>query len=338
MVGKRKNPDHVIYPCRVYPGKSKFEYHPPGGGSISLCALDSPVSVVWAKFEEARSRKEELANLISLAAEFFESADFNNLSMDTQKDYRKYANKLMPVFGKMDPDFIKPQHIRKYMDKRGVASQTQANREKAFLSRLYSWAYERGKVKMNPCKGVRQFKEIARDRYVTDEEYYALYSVSPPIIKVAMEIAYLCLARQKDVLALKKSELLDPGIFIEQHKTGKKQIKAWSDRLRSVIAMSKELPLKTGMSSIYVLHKIDGLRYTRDGFNSRWETARVEARQKYPHLSFDFTFHDLKAKGISDLEGTLQEKQQISGHKTLTQTARYDRKVQIVPVVGGQGK
>ncbi|MDC9605562.1 integrase, partial [Xenorhabdus griffiniae] len=48
------------------------------------------------------------------------------------------------------------------------------------------------------------------------------------------------------------------------------------------------------------------------------------------------TFHDLKAKGISDLEGTLAEKQVISGHKNITQTARYNRKIEVVPVVGGQ--
>lgn len=338
MAGKRKNISDHIFPPRVYRGKSKFEYHPASGGSVSLCPLDSPVSLVWAKYEAAKAKKDEAVNLHALAEEFFESADFTKLSIDTKKDYRKYANKLMPVFGKMDPDCVKPQHIRKYMDKRGITSQTQANREKAFLSRLYSWAYERGKVKMNPCKGVRQFKEVERDRYITDEEYNALYGVSPLLVKVAMEIAYLCLARQKDVLSLKKSELLDAGLFIAQHKTGKKQIKAWSDRLRSAIAMAKDLPLKAGMSSIYVLHKADGQKYTRDGFNSRWEQAREEARQKFPHLSFDFTFHDLKAKGVSDLEGTLQEKQQISGHKTITQTARYDRKVQIVPVVGGQSK
>ncbi|SUW63257.1 Site-specific recombinase XerC [Buttiauxella agrestis] len=338
MVGKRKSPNDNIFPPRVYRGKSKFEYHPAGGGSISLCPLNSPISLVWAKFEAEKAKKEAASNLHALAEEFFESADFTKLSLDTRKDYRKYSNKLMPVFGNMDPDCIKPQHIRKYMDKRGVASQTQANREKAFLSRLYSWAYERGKVKLNPCKGVRQFKEEARDRYITDEEYNALYSVSPLLVKVAMEIAYLCLARQKDVLALKKSELLDAGMFIAQGKTGKKQIKAWSNRLRAVITMAKDLPLKPSMSSIYVLHKADGQKYTRDGFNSRWEVAREVARQKFPHLSFDFTFHDLKAKGVSDLEGTLQEKQQISGHKTITQTARYDRKVQIVPVVGGQGK
>lgn len=56
----------------------------------------------------------------------------------------------------------------------------------------------------------------------------------------------------------------------------------------------------------------------------------------HPDTSFDFTFRDLKAKEISDLDGTLQEKQMISGHKSIGQTARYDRKISVVPVVGGQ--
>lgn len=44
----------------------------------------------------------------------------------------------------------------------------------------------------------------------------------------------------------------------------------------------------------------------------------------------DFPLHDLKAKDISDLDGTLQEEQEISGHKDIRQTAKYDRKVQEV--------
>ncbi|WP_050104376.1 integrase [Yersinia similis] len=61
-------------------------------------------------------------------------------------------------------------------------------------------------------------------------------------------------------------------------------------------------------------------------------------KKTYPELDFNFTFHDLKAKGVSDLEGTLSEKQAISGHKNMGQTARYDRKIKIVPVVGNQKK
>lgn len=336
MAGKRKNPADNIYPPRVYRGKSKFEFHPATGGAIQLCPLDSPVSLIWAKYEAALKNIQEKANLSGLIDQFFESADYARLGAETRKDYKKYSKKIIPVFGKMDPDGVKPQHIRKYMDKRGVAAPVQANREKAFLSRVYSWAYERGMVAGNPCKGVRQFKEEERERYITDEEYGALFSVAPAVVQVAMEIAYLCLARQGDVLALQKSQLLDAGIFIRQGKTAAKQIKAWSDRLTAAIELAKSLPLKDGVSSVYVLHQQNGARYTRDGFNSRWQLARDEAQKKFPHLLFDFTFHDLKAKGVSDLEGSLQEKQQISGHKTITQTARYDRKVKIVPVVGGQ--
>ncbi len=138
------------------------------------------------------------------------------------------------------------------------------------------------------------------------------------------------------MLGLQKSQLLPEGIFIRQGKTAAKQIKAWSDRLAAAVRLASSLPLKDGLSSIYVLHQQNGRRYTRDGFNSRWQQTKEEAQKKFPHLLFNFTFHDLKAKGVSDLDGSLQEKQQISGHKTITQTARYDRKVKIVPVVGGQ--
>jgi hypothetical protein len=44
----------------------------------------------------------------------------------------------------------------------------------------------------------------------------------------------------------------------------------------------------------------------------------------------------LKAKGISELDGNLYDKQAISGHKNVTQTARYNRKITVVPIVGGQ--
>lgn len=113
---------------------------------------------MWAKYEAALKDFEEKVNLTRLINEFFESADFNKLGNETQKDYKKYSKKLIPVFGKMLPDTIKPFHIRKYMDARGVSAPVQANREKAFLSRVFSWAYERGKVEANPVKAFASSK------------------------------------------------------------------------------------------------------------------------------------------------------------------------------------
>ncbi|EHD22107.1 MULTISPECIES: tyrosine-type recombinase/integrase [Brenneria] len=338
MARKRKNPADNALPPRVYRGKSKYEFHPPGGGAISLCALDSPIPLIWDKYNAANNYQEAKFTLDRMIHRFMQSPDFLDLAMETQRDYRKYAVKIAAVFGAMRPDSVKPEDVRAFMDRRGMKSKTQANREKTFMSRVYRWGYERGLCKSNPCSGVKQFKETARDRYINDEEYSALLSVSPAVVRAAMEIAYLCLSRQGDILALTEQQILDAGIYIAQGKTGKRQIKAWTPRLRAAVSLARSLPLEPGFSSIYVLKQPRGQRYTRDGFNSRWRKAKAAARAAFPHLNFDFTFHDLKAKGVSDLDGTLAEKQAISGHMTISQTARYDRKIQIVPVVGGQNK
>ncbi|KKI42927.1 tyrosine-type recombinase/integrase [Hafnia alvei] len=336
MGRKRSNPADNWMPPRTCRGRSAFEFKPKNGGTIRLCGFDSTPAQVWAAYEALINNKKDESIFDGLVDSFFNSGDFKELATETQKDYRKYAVKVLAVFGTMQPDNIRPEHIRKYMDKRGVKSRIQANREKAFISRVFRWGYERGMVKMNPCKGVKQFKESARTRYITNNEYDALYSVAPPVVKVAMELAYLCCARQADVLSMKTSQLIDEGILIQQSKTGVAQIKGWGSRLRAAVNMATLLPLNSGMSSIFVVHQPSGAGYTRDGFNSRWMKAKKEAKEKYPELNFDFTFHDLKAKGISDLSGSLYDKQAISGHKNASQTARYDRKIAIVPAVGDQ--
>lgn len=336
MGRKRKNSADNWLPPRVSRGKSAFEFRPRSGGTVRLCSFNATPAQVWAAYEAYNSNRSNESLFEGLIERFFTSGDFMELASETQKDYRKYSQKVIAVFGKVNSDDIKPEHIRRYMDKRGLKSRTQANREKAFISRVFRFGYERGLVNGNPCKGVRQFKEAPRTRYVTHAEYNAVYKIAPTIIQIAMELAYLCCARQADILSLKKSQLLEEGILIQQSKTGVSQIKAWSPRLNNIIALSKKLPLNEGMSSIYILHQPSGARYTRDGFNTRWMKAKKEAKKKFPELDLDFTFHDLKAKGISDLEGNLYEKQSISGHKNVGQTARYDRRIKVVPAVDGQ--
>lgn len=323
-------------PPRVRRGRSAYEFRAKDGRTIRLCDAELTPAQVWSAYELFITEQKDKVTFKKLVDEFFVSGDFCELARETQKDYKKYAQKVLAVFGEIEPDDIMPEHIRKYMDKRGAKSRVQANREKTFMSRVFRWGYERGKVKINPCKGVKQFKETARTRYITDREYDALYQGAPDIVRAAMELAYLCCARQADILELKKGNLLEQGILIKQGKTGVAQVKAWSDRLSAAIKTAESLPLKTGMSSIYVIHQPSGSRFTRDAFNAHWMKAKKKAEEQHPDLSFDFTFHDLKAKGISDLEGTLQEKQQISGHKNIRQTATYDRKIKVVPVVGGQ--
>ncbi|ATM96137.1 hypothetical protein [Yersinia frederiksenii] len=73
-----------------------------------------------------------------------------------------------------------------------------------------------------------------------------------------------------------------------------------------------------GVNGIYVLHQSTGHRYKIDEFNSRWLKAIKLAANTFPELDFNFTFYGLKAKGISDLEGSLGEKLAYFGHANIT--------------------
>lgn len=66
----------------------------------------------------------------------------------------------------------------------------------------------------------------------------------------------------------------------------------------------------------------NGTPYTADGLEATWQ------KQKYKGM--DWTFHDLKAKGISDFEG---DKQEFSGHKSRLINERYNRSPDKVEVI-----
>lgn len=59
-------------------------------------------------------------------------------------------------------------------------------------------------------------------------------------------------------------------------------------------------------------------------------TAHIE-KSLLCHLTLRGTFHDLKAKGISDYESSSRDKQLFSGHKTESQVLVYERKLTVLP-------
>ena len=232
---------------------------------------------------------------------------------------------------------IKPHFIRQYMDRRGVSSETQANREHSFMSAVFSWAYENGKVSFNPCKGVTKFHEPHRERYIDDWEYYLVLEeakIDWPLLFAAMEISYLCAARQGDVWDVEKPDIRKEGLYIEQGKTGVKQIKEWTPRLKAAIDVA--LSVQKVSSLRYLFCDKKGNRPMQKTMAKWYAKARIQAREKYEANTnkewiTDFTFHDIKAKSMSDYEG--EDLRHFSGHKTEAQAQSYNRKVKVTPTL-----
>lgn len=327
----RKNLKDNRLPPRVYKYKYSYVWKPKDtGSSITLAPITgTSMSALWAKYEAEKAKKHNEMTVAKLWNLFLESPTFTELAPRTQKDYRQHQRTLLSVFGKMRADCVKTEQVRIFMDKRGLQSKTQANHEMASLSQVYGWGFERGYVKGNPCKGVRRFTSKPRTVYISDEQYAAIYQEAIPSLRVAMEVSYLCAARQGDVLDMLWSDVIDTGLFIEQNKTGAKQIKEWSPRLRSAFQLARNT---LGGSGKYVITNSNGEKVTGRTINKWWDKAKKAAEQK-AGMPFGCTFHDIKAKSISDYAGSSRDKQMFSGHKTEDQVLVYDRKVKITPTL-----
>lgn len=325
-MGRKRAPGNEWMPKGVFFRPSGY-YWKPGGTTEKLAPADSTKAEVWVAYEKVIEGRKNMLTFSQLWKKFLNSTDYADLAPRTQKDYLAHEKYLLAVFGEAKAKSIKPEHVRRYMDARGKKSRVQANHEHSSMSRVYRWGYQRGFVPGNPCVGVDKYPKPQRDRYITDEEYLAIYDCATDPVKAAMEIAYLCAARVSDVLKMDWNQIMDKGIFIQQGKTGVKQIKAWTDRLHSAVNLCR----KSGEDGA-VIKTMYGERYSYKGFNEAWRKARNAAAEKIGR-PLDCTFHDLKAKGISDYEGSGRDKQKFSGHKTESQVLVYDRKVKISPTL-----
>jgi integrase len=329
-MGRLRNKKDRWMPPRVYRGKTKYELHPAKGGSISLCPLDATESEVWQAYRD--SQKKAILSCQDLADKYFASTNFQKKKPKTRKNYLLSWNSLAKVFDTVDATKMRPLHVRKYMDARGVQGEVAANRDMALLQNIFAYGYERGLVKLNPCIGVKKFSETPRDYYIEDSEYEQFLALSTPIVQVFMELSYLEAARGQDVRVIMLSDIKDDGIFIQQEKTGKKQIKLWTPRLLDAVEHAKAIrkqisdKRKGKVVSLYLVVNERGQPYTESGLKSVWRNNKKRIKDEHG-IDIEWTFHDIKAKGISDYEGN---KQDFANHADPRMTDRYNRKTRRV--------
>jgi site-specific recombinase XerC len=334
MPRKRSKQEDAWLPPRVYRGRSAYEFHPKSGENIRLISLPKGPETelvkasVWEAYRKALTAPVRADDMNRLIEAFHKSAQFCQLSVNTQKDYLQYSKRISRVFGHMLPSAITPPHIRKFMDamaEKGVI--VQANRHHSYLSVLFGWGIERAWCQSNPAKQVRKFREEPRDRYIEDWEYDLVLNVarssSYPYLAPMMELSYLCRARSIEVRAFTEKHITDEGILLIRTKGSLGEVTGWSDRMRKTIKEARSLfpgaPVSTNRP---LIHDKSGHAIATEAFKSAW--GRVMNKALEQGLKERFTFHDIKAKGVTDHES------HASGHKSKKMLKVYNRKPDIV--------
>jgi len=332
-------------PPHVYFKKGRYVYYPYVDGKRGreiplrkdgrLLREDAPMSQVWACYEELKGTKQH--TLKWLIGKYFKSVQYQELAANTKYGYEIFSNTILnaPVgkgrtFGDVDFNLITPSVIRKYIDNR--SAKKSANREIQFLSAVFSWAYERDLCKSNPCKGVRKNKAPSRDRYIEDYEYDLVYELAPDYIKAMMELAYLCRARRGEVSCRKQvktkheikvidtgltvKDVNEKGVYVHRTKGSLPEVTLWTERLEAAIKLAKSI--NKDVISKWLLHDANGHPINDRRFSTAWQRLMKKALAR--GLKEPFTFHDIKAKGISD------HKINASGHKSERAKQVYLRK------------
>lgn len=331
----------VYYPS--IPGEKRKEI--PLNDCGKLLKENTPCSTLYQAIDNLTA---PIANTIEkLLNLYLESEHVKDLSENTLNGYLIYKKTIIKIpmkngktFGEMPYEMVTPGVIKSYFDKRSLQGVTTgANREIELLSAAYNWAYERDKATKNPCKGVRHNSEKARKKYIDDIEYNSLLKLSKgSALYFAIEITYLCRARGIEAWNLTIDHIDDAkGVYIARSKGSNSEWTLWTPRLRNVInealtyreeiinhLRSKKIAIP--QNNFLILNR-KGVPYTKNGRDTAWQRVYQKLVES-GHASMEkhkrFTFHDIKAKGVSDHEN------HESGHKSDRAKAVYMRKVKEV--------
>jgi integrase len=155
-----------------------------------------------------------------------------------------------------------------------------------------------------------------------------VYAIAKPRVRLAMDLALLTGQRQGDILSLPFKNVTDEGILFRQAKTGKRLLVEMSPTLKEVIDRARAMAPVVDIGG-YVLRTRRGVCYTSEGFRACWQRTMNKA-MKLGAIGERFTFHDLRAKSVSDTTD-IQKAFERAGHTSMAMTRGvYDRGIRKV--------
>lgn len=148
--------------------------------------LGSTEAEMYSKLAEFADHRKPLRTMSQVFDRYLTEA-LPHLAPRTQRAYRGYIENLRRSFGEAVPEKVAANRIFDYRAARAKQSVVQANREVSCLSAIFREAIGWHAVARNPCHELKRLHEQRRTRYVTDQEYLALYSVASERIQCLMD-------------------------------------------------------------------------------------------------------------------------------------------------------
>lgn len=354
-VGRRRS-SRLDLPPRVYVKHGAYYYVYPSGKWERLAPVGQEAEMrrAWALKEDPSGTLETVASMLD---DYLVSYAKANKAARTYKDNCDEAEFLKGYFGQMRPQDVLPLHVGNYLDIGLEADRpVRANREKALLSHVFTWAMRHEKwgklVTFNPCRGVKRNKETKRIRIVEDYEYQAVFKRAHKNVQRLMVLVYRTLQRPEDLLKLGPRNVITREIDGVKRKVLSIQQGKTDNYVEIIVTPDVEAAIAQEGNVIYptFIHttgemdtKKTGKPYSYSGIRSMFTRAlekwRDEVEEKTGTRPKPWGIYDLKGKGATDMYRNsvpLEQIQMLAGHDSITTTEIYIKSRLVDPVMPNQ--
>lgn len=236
---------------------------------------------------------------------------------NTVTQYELAAKKLKNAFIEFRPEQVTPKDVAGFMQL-NKGTPNLANRCLSVLRLVMHKALDWGIIDSNPCIGIKRHAEAKRDRYLTDDEYLAIYKAASPAMRPIMAVCYYTGQRIGDVLSIRLQDITPEGILFKQQKTGQRLLVVMTPELQQAVDEAKALPRPVRGMTLFCT-KRGGRKYAYRTVRDMWDAAVILSKVE------DATLHDLRAKAITDAKNQGKDAQALGGHSTEAMTNRYIR-------------
>jgi len=234
----------------------------------------------------------------------------------TRKQYELAAKVLRQAFAEFRVEQVTAADVAEFRAD-WASKPNMGNRHLSVLRAVFDWALERRLVTSNPCVGIKRHAEKKRTRLLTEAELTAIYAQAGERLRVIIDLAVGTGQRINDVLKIRRSDLTEDGIRFAQQKTGARLVVRWTPRLRDAVRRAAEM--QGTIPTLTLLRNKKGKAPDYKTVQLQWDLACKAAKVADAHL------HDLRAMAATAAKAQGLDAQQLLGHRTQANTARYLR-------------
>lgn len=301
--------------------KRTYYYAWKGGPRIKAEPGTAEFIAAYNKLIAAR-QAHTVGRLAEIIDEYLVSGIFKKASQSHQRALRSYLEMIRKEFGSMPLAVIEDRRargdFRKWRDKL-ISTPRKADYAWSTLSRLMTFAIDRGYIAVNPCTGAGRLYEADRaDRIWGADDIRMFLEIASAPLQRALMLALWTGQRQGDLLKLTWAAYDGSVIRLRQSKGRTRVPVPVGGPVKDMLdAMSAERK-----SAVTILTNSKGQPWTSDGFRTSWEKAFKKTGIA------DLHFHDLRGTAVTRLAlagCTVPEIASITGHSLKTVQEILDR-------------